>query len=138
MKPLTNNPETLALEHINSEKPTTSAIINKILLNQNLTVTESNLEKLLKVQGVEFDLPISTLENRKLFGDLTGKSKYKGFSGIYMFIHKNTGQKYVGSSNLLRRRMDYYLKGDFPLAGQFLPLLHKDGLKAFKIGRAHV
>ena len=96
MIPLTINPETLALEHINSEKPTTSAIINKILLNQNLTVTESNLEKLLKVQGVEFDLPISTPENRKLFDDLTGKSKYKGFSGIYIFIHKNTGQKYVG------------------------------------------
>jgi hypothetical protein len=133
MRPLTINPETLALEHINSEKPTTSAIINKILLNQNLTVTESNLEKLLKVQGVEFDLPISTPENRKLFEDLTGKSKHKGFSGIYIFIHKNTGQKYLGSSNLLRRRMDYYFKGDFPLAGQFLPLLHKDELKAFKL-----
>ena len=145
MRPLTNNPETLALEHINSEKPTTSAIINKIFLNQNLTVTDSKLEKLLKVQGVEFDLPISTPENRKLFEDLTGKSTYKGFSGIYIFIHKNTGQKYVGSSNLLSRRMDYYFKGDFPLAlrsasglgcgavGKFLPLLHKDGLKAFKL-----
>jgi hypothetical protein len=29
--------------------------------------------------------------------------------------------------------MDYYFKGDFPLAGKFLPLLHKDGLKAFKL-----
>jgi GIY-YIG catalytic domain len=131
--PLANNPESLALEHINSEIPTTSSIINKILLNKNLSVTDSKLEELLKVKGVEFDLPISTPENNKLLAELTGKSKYKGFSGVYIFIHKDTGQKYVGSSNLLRRRMDYYFKGYFPLAGKFLPLLHKEGLEAFKL-----
>lgn len=49
-----------------------------------------------------------------------------------MFIHKSSGQKYVGSYNLLRRRMDYYFKQDFPLTGQFLPILHQYGLKAFK------
>ena len=79
------------------------------------------------------DFPISRLENKELLAELTGKSKYKGFSGVYIFIHKNTGHKYVGSSNLLRRRMDYYFKGNFPLIGKFLPLLHKDGLKAFKL-----
>lgn len=79
------------------------------------------------------DLPISRPENKELLAKLTGKSKYKGFSGVYIFIHKNTGYKYVGSSNLLRRRMNYYFKGDFPLTGKFLPLLHKEGLKAFKL-----
>lgn len=29
--------------------------------------------------------------------------------------------------------MEYYFKGNFPLLGQFLPLLHKEGLKAFKL-----
>ena len=131
---MANNPESLALEHINSGKPTTSSVINKILLNQNLSVTDSKLEELLKVKGVEMDLPISTPENHELLAELTGKSKYKGFPGVYIFIHKNTDQKYVGSSNLLRRRMDYYFKGDFPLSGgKFLPLLHKEGLKAFKL-----
>ena len=77
------------------------------------------------------DLPISLPENNKLLDQLTGKSNYKGFFGVYMFIHKSTGQKYVGSSNLLRRRINYYLKGDFPLSGKFLPLLHKEGLKSF-------
>jgi hypothetical protein len=132
-RPLANKPESLALEHINSEKPTTSSTINKIILNQNLSVTDPKLEKLLKVKGVEWDLPISTPENHQLLAELTGKSKYKGFSGVYIFIHKNTGHKYVGSSNLLRRRMDYYFKADFPLVGKFLPLLHKEGLKAFKL-----
>jgi hypothetical protein len=128
-----NNPESLTLEHMNSKKPTTFLILNEILLNQNLSITESKLVNLLKVKGVEFDLPISTPDNIKLLGELTGKSSYKGFSGVYIFIHKNTGQKYVGSSNLLRRRMNYYFKGDFPLVGKFLPLLHKKGLNAFKL-----
>jgi hypothetical protein len=130
---LANSPESLALDRINNEKPTNSSIINKILLNQNLSVTDSKLEKLLRVKGVELDLPISTPENKQLLAKLTGKSNYKGFFGVYIFIHKNTGHKYVGSSNLLRRRMDYYFKGNFPLSGKFLPLLHKEGLRAFKL-----
>lgn len=140
IKPLANNPESLALEHINSGKPTTSLVMNKILLNQNLVVTDSKLNQLLQVKGVEFDLPISTPENSKLLGELTGKSKHKGFFGVYMFIDKNTGDKYVGSSNLLRRTMNYYFNGDFPLVGKFLPLRacsgsasDKYGLKAFKL-----
>jgi len=129
-----NSSESLALEHINSGKPTTYLIINKVLLNQNLSVTESKLKELLKVKGVELDLLVSRSSGSWLvLGELAGKSVYKGFSGVYMFIHKDTGQKYVGSSNLLRRRLDYYFKGNFPLAGKFLPLLHKDGLKAFKL-----
>jgi len=128
-----NNPESLALEHINSGKPTNSSIINKILLNQNLSVTDSKLEELFKVKGVELDLAISTPENPKFLTELTGKSNYKGFSGVYIFKDKNTGHKYVGSSNLLRRRMDYYFKGNYPLTGKILPLLDKQGIKAFSL-----
>jgi hypothetical protein len=133
IRTLNNNPESLALEYSNNNVPITSSVLNEILFNQNITVTDLKLKQLLKVKGVELDLPVSTLEDKKLLGELTGKSKYKGFSGVYMFIHKNTGQKYVGSSNLLRRRMDYYFKQDYPLTGKFLPLLHQDGLKAFKL-----
>lgn len=128
-----HNPEYLALEHIKSGKPTTSSVLNKILLNQNMSVSDSKLNELLKVQSVEIDLPISSPESKNLLSKLTGKSEYKGFFGVYFFIHKYTGDKYVGSSNLLRRRIDYYFKGDFPLIGKFLPLLKKDGLGAFKL-----
>src|SRR5258708_33704803 len=123
----------LALAHINSGKPTTSLLINKILFNQNLSVTKDRLEELLKVKGIEIDIPISTLEGKNILVELTGKSKHKGFFGVYMFIHKHTGDKYVGSSNLLRRRMEYYFKGNFSLEGKFLPILHKEGLEAFKL-----
>ena len=110
--------------------PTTHDVINKILLNQNLSNTNDKLQELLKVKGIEMDLPI---KNKIIFSQLTGNSKYKGYMGVYIFIHKATGQKYVGSSNLLRRRMEYYFKGDFPLAGKFLSFLHKEGLAAFKL-----
>ena len=113
IRTLKNNPESLALNYINSNETITSSVLNEILFNQSITVTDLKLKQLLKVKGVELDLPVSTLEDKKLLGELTGKSKYKGFSGVYMFIHKNSGQKYVGSSNLLRRRMDYYLNWIF-------------------------
>ena len=60
-----NNPEYLAREHINSGKPITSSVINELLLNQNLSVNDKKLEQLLKIQGVEIDLPIVTLESKK-------------------------------------------------------------------------
>lgn len=127
------NPQCLGLEHINSANSTSSSVINKILLNQNLVVTDSKLEELLKVKGVEMDLPVYTPEGYQVLDKLTGKSAYKGFSGVYVFTHKNTGQNYVGSSNLLRRRINFYFKGDLPLVGKLLPLLKKEGIKAFKL-----
>ena len=56
IRSLAHNPESLALEHINSGKPTTSLIINKILLNQNLSVTDSKLEELLQLSPPTFCL----------------------------------------------------------------------------------
>lgn len=133
IKTFTNNPESFALEHINSRKPTTFSVINQILLNQNISVSELKFSELLKVKGVDIDLPISTPETQKIFIDLTGKSTYKGFFGVYIFTHKDTGKKYVGSSNLLRRRLDYYFKGEFEATGKFLPFLKKEGLGAFTL-----
>ena len=52
--------------------PTTSTIINKILSNQNIIVTDLKLKELLKVKGVEIDLPITTPKIKKLLEYLTG------------------------------------------------------------------
>lgn len=87
---------------------------------------------MLCIKGAEVDLPI-TKDNMAVFSSLVGKSSYRGYAGVYVFTHKISGSMYVGSSNLLRRRMDYYLKGDFPLVGKFLPLLKKEGFSNFKL-----
>ena len=111
-----NNSESEQNLHINKKESINHLFINKILLNQNLSVTQSKLVELLKVKGVEINLPVVTPKDKTLLAVLTGKSPYKGFFGVYIFIHKKkTGQKYVGSSNYLRRIMNYYFKGDFPL-----------------------
>jgi hypothetical protein len=54
-------------------------------------------------------------------------------AGVNIFTHIASGSKFVGSSNLLARRMDYYFKNNLPQVGLFLPLLTKDGLSAFKL-----
>ena len=55
-----NNPESGAIVHINSEESANHLLINKKLLNQNLSVTQSKLVELLKVKGVEINLPVVT------------------------------------------------------------------------------
>src|SRR5690242_14626920 len=97
------NSEKLALEHINSGNKTTYLVVNKILKGQKVSISEGKFKDLLKVKGVEFDL---SLRDTKAFEKLVGQSTYKGFFGVYVFIHKATNQIYVGSSNLLRRRME--------------------------------
>ena len=109
-----NSKNSKIMYQINTKESANYLVINNILLNQNLSVTQSKLVELLKVKGVEINLPVVTPEDKTLLAELTGKSQYKGFFGVYIFIHKNTGKKYVGSSNLLRRRLDYYFKGDYP------------------------
>jgi len=78
---------------------TITTIINKILSNQNIIVTDLKLKELLKVKGVEIDLPITKPKNNKLLENLTGKSKYKGFFWcIYVCLYIKIQlqlQKYV-------------------------------------------
>lgn len=70
-------------------------------------------------------------------------------ASVYVFIHKTSGHRYVGSSNLLRRRIETYFnfsnlysnKSSSKLnslynpllTGKFLPSLATEGLKAFDL-----
>ena len=127
------SPETFTLQHMNSNKVTTNLTLNTILSNQNISVSPDKLDSLLKVEGVELSLPI-TKDNQSFFDSLVGISKYSGYVGVYVFVHKATGSMYVGSSNLLRRRLEYYFQtGLRKPVGNLLPLIEKDGLSAFKL-----
>lgn len=130
---LVHSPERLALEHMRSGNTTTSLVLNSILKYQKVSITPQKLEALLRVLGVEFDLPI-TKDSKSFFYSLVGKSKYSGFGGVYVFTHIVSRSMYVGSSKLLRRRMEYYFKDDAKrIGGLFLPILNKQGLSAFKL-----
>lgn len=57
-------------------------------------------------------------------------------AGVYIFTHKATGSKYVGSSNSLSRRLDQYFTFKHfnqENSGLLLPLIKKDGFGAFNL-----
>ena len=55
-----NSKNSKIMYQINTKESANYLVINNILLNQNLSVTKSKLEELLKVKGVEINLPVVT------------------------------------------------------------------------------
>lgn len=86
--------------------------MNKVLANQGVSITQKELNSLLNIKGVTFDLPFDSQTFPALFG-LVGKPKSRRpKAGIYIFTHLATGRKYVGSSNSLSRRLEQYFNPD--------------------------
>ena len=61
-------PNSLALEHINSGNPTTSETINSVLLNQKVSISQKELDELLYLPKVKFDLPVTDQTYPALLG----------------------------------------------------------------------
>lgn len=94
------------------------------------------LTKLKNIPGVRFDLPF-TDQTYFSYVSLVGKPKTRGWkAGVYIFTHKATDSKYVGSSNSLSRRLDQYFTFKHfnqENSGLLLPLIKKDGFEAFSL-----
>ena len=90
------------------------------------------MKELLEIHSVSFPLPLSIYDKnyylayKKLVGGLKTK---KPRAAVYIFTHKETGQKYIGSSvNIARRLQKYWnLKYSERLSGLFLLLVAKKG-----------
>lgn len=111
-------------------------VINKVLMNQQVSITQQELNKLKKIPGVKFDLPF-TKETYCSLLKLIGKPKTRlRKRGVYVFTHKETGNKYVGSSNSLSRRLFQYFNNlhfNQNNTGLLLPLIQKEGFSAFNL-----
>src|SRR5690606_39828875 len=103
-------PNKIALEHINSGNPTTSEVINSVLLNQNVSITQKELDDLLSLPKVNFDLPITDQTYPALLGLIGKPGSKRSKAGVYIFSHKYSNKKYVGSSNDLARRFNQYFE----------------------------
>lgn len=131
-------PESLALNHRNSGRPTTSSVINGLLLNQQVSITDAELKQILNVPYIEFKLPLNP-EGYLAYTALVGRPNSRGrHVGVYIFTHVATGQMYVGSSNMLGRRLNQYFdpRKDYlnkKHRGLLLPLIKKDGFSAFTL-----
>lgn len=130
-------PNTIALEHINSGNPTTSEVINSMLLNQNVSISQKELDDLLSLPKVNFDLPITDQTYPALLGLIGKPGSKRSKAGIYIFSHRYSDKKYVGSSNDLARRFNQYFEKNALFSnqdtGMLLPMIEKEDLKAFTL-----
>lgn len=130
-------PNTMVLEHINKGNPTTSEVINSVLLNQKVYITQQELDELLSLPSVKFDLPITDQTYPALLGLIGKQGSKRSKPGVYIFSHNYSDKKYVGSSNDLARRFKQYFEKNALFSnkdtGILLPMLEKENLKAFTL-----
>lgn len=111
-------------------------ILNKLLANQGVSITQDMLNKLINIPCVKFDLPLNDETYPGLEG-LIGKPNTRGLkAGVYIFTHRLTGRKYVGSSNSLSRRLDQYFNlkhFNKSISGLLLPIIKKEGFSNFTL-----
>ena len=86
----------------------TSYVVNKILGNQQVSISQEDLDKLKGIPGVNFYLPLND-ETFFEFVNLVGKQRSQK-SGVYIFTHLESGSKYIGSSNNLSYRLSNYFR----------------------------
>jgi hypothetical protein len=77
---------------------------------------------------------IDTNQSKYIFTENIGSRSSKiQIPGVYIFVHKITGEKYVGSSSQLAKRLYGYLNYLYKPIGKFIPLLYKDRLSNFSL-----
>lgn len=132
----TSRTVSLVQEHIAKDNPTNSEVINSVLFNQKVAISQKELDELLNLPSVKYDLPITDETHPSLVALIRKHSK-RSNNRVYIFTHKLTGNKYVGSSNDLARRFKQYFDKDLLFAnknyGLLLPLMDKEGLGAFSL-----
>lgn len=106
------------------------------MANQKVSITETELERLKKLPGVKYDLPLND-QTLPSFESLVGKPQTRGWkAGIYIFTHLPTGSKYIGSSNSLSRRLNQYFTYKHinqDNSGKLLPLIKTEGFDKFSL-----
>ena len=123
----------LANEQIKSKNPVNFKVINKILAYCNISITEEILNSLINAPSIIIK-NLYKDETKKILKDNIGSPSSKiQIPGLYIFTHKITGDKYVGSSSQLAIRLSGYLNYTHKPIGKFVPLLLKDKLSNFTL-----
>ena len=123
----------LAAEHILSKKPVNYKIINEILAYCEISITDEILQDLINSPRIILN-NLDTEESKKILKDNLGLPSSKiQIPGVYIFTHKNTKQKYVGSSSQLAVRLFGYLNNKYKTIGKLIPLLNKEKFSHFTL-----
>jgi hypothetical protein len=112
----------LAMEQIKSGKPVTAKTINDILAYCDIRITDDILTDLINSPRLILN-ELDNLQTIQIIRDKLGSPFGKVHTpGVYIFTHKITGAKYVGSSSQLAVRLYGYLKERHRSIGQLIPL----------------
>lgn len=124
----------LAMQYIKECKQITAEEVNNVLAFSKIKISQSMLDEILKRPRLEFkDLNSDTIRSEyflKNIGTVRGKVQ---IPGVYIFTHKSTGSKYVGSSSTLARRLIGYINNTHKKTGKLIPLIKNEGISAFKL-----
>lgn len=105
--------------------------VNKLLDFSNIKIGKNQLDKF--INKPRLNLSRDTMKTPEFFQSLgTYRSKIQ-VPGVYIWTHIPTGNKYVGSSSNLARRLQGYFHGTHKSVGKFIPLLKLEGLDQFKL-----
>lgn len=117
-------------------KVITVDVLNNLLKNQKVYITEAELARLKNTPSVIFNLPLND-QTYPSFEGLIGKPNTRDIkAGVYIFTHIASGAKYVGSSNSLSRRLDQYFTFKYfnqKNSGLLIPLIKEEGFEAFNL-----
>lgn len=120
----------LAFQYFYNNQPVTAKTINELLEVINIKTTDEQLKRLVNSKSFSYhDFNKITLDEIKK--KLREEGNGAPVPGIYIFTHIPTGNKYVGSSNNLLRRINEYFKGWQKNSGLIIPLLKKERNKNF-------
>ena len=124
----------LANNYIKESKLITAAKVNKVLAFSNIKISQFMLDDILKRSRLEFfNLDSDTIKSNYFLKNIgTVRSKVQ-IPGVYIWTHLSTGDKYVGSSSTLARRLIGYFNGTHKDTGKLIPLIKSEGIGAFKL-----
>jgi hypothetical protein len=112
------NSQQKAADFIKSGLAVNADIINNILSIYNLHVTDEALKDLVSIPKISFDSLSKDLIKDPYFKDRLGVAN-RPVAGVYIFTHKESGAKYVGSSVQLATRLERHLKSTYKVSGKF-------------------
>jgi hypothetical protein len=124
----------LANKYIKEGKPITAIEVNKVLDYSSIKITQSILDNILSKSRLYFsNLDSNIIKSDKFLNNIgTVRGKIQ-VPGVYIWTHIYTGDKYVGSSSALARRLIGYFNGTHKDTGKLIPLIKNEGISSFKL-----
>lgn len=122
---LPDGPYQLAIKALKQKSIITAELINNILKSSGISFSQERLNELLKIPRLKFiNLNKETIKSEDFLEFIGTVRDEKCSGGVYIWTHLPSGNKYVGSSSFLARRLIGYFKGTHASIGKFIPFLY--------------